>query len=221
MAPAAPPAAKDTTTFYLKKSAIRPALVAINQLQQRDDLPGKMARKVGRIRRALSAADEEIQAQRQDLVVAHAEKYPEGHELAGKPTPAYMVNEKGEPVFKKDAQGNDTEERIVVPDQYNILDPMAFNKDWREMLEEVMVVACPCFLAPADSKEGIPELERFKGIKGAIVDPLLDLEEGADTTIAPEERKPLALVPEGEAATAADGPVLEPDIGGEQETAGQ
>lgn len=218
MAPVAT-APKDTTTFYLKKSAIRPALVAITQLQQRDDIPGKLARKLGRIRRALNVADEEIQAQRQDLVAAHAEKYPEGHELAGKPTPAYMVNEKGEPVFKKDKEGNDTEERIVVPDQYNILDPMAFNRDWKEMLEEIIVVACPCFLVPPDPKDGIPELERFKGIKGSIVDPLMDLEEGAETTIAPDDRKPLALVEED----GAEKPILEPDIGGDtvEETAAQ
>ncbi len=218
-AAAAPPAAKDTTTFYLKKSAVTQALVAISQLQQRDDIPGKMARKIGRIRRSLAAVYEEIQAQRQDLVVAHSEKYPEGHELAGSPTPAYMVDEKGEPKFKKDAQGNDTEERIVIPDQYNILDPMAFNKEWKEMLEEIIIVSCPCFLVPPDPKDGIPELERFKGIKGSIVDPLLDLEEGADTTIPPEEKQPLAIV--REVAAVVHEPVLEPDIGGEQETAGQ
>lgn len=198
---------KDTTTFYLQKSAIRPALMAIQQLQQRDDIPGKLARKVGRIRRALTSADEEIQAQRQDLVIAHAEK-----DAAGEPTPAYMVDDKGTPMYKKDKEGNDTEERIVIPDQYNISNPMEFNRDWKEMLKEMIVVVCPCFNVPPDPKDGIPELERFKGIKGAIVDPLMDLEEGADTTIAPDEHKPLALVNDDE-LHKVDEVVREADIG--------
>jgi hypothetical protein len=185
-AAAAPPA--DSTTFYLKKSYVRPIAQAVSDLQQRTDLSGKFARKVGRVRRAITKADEEIQAQRQDLVLAHAEKHPEGHADAGKPTPVYATGPAGEPMFKKDKAGNDTDERIIVPEQYNVADPGAFQVDFKAMLDEVMTLECPCF------KED--ELNSFKGISGKIIDALMYLEEGAETTIAPADMKTLELVRE-------------------------
>lgn len=192
----------DTTRFYLKKSYVRPIAQAISDLQQRTDLSGKFARKVGRVRRAVTKADEEIQSQRQDLVLAHAEKYPEGHPEAGQPTPVYATDQNGQPIFKKDKAGNDLDERVVVPDQYNVADPGEFQRDFKAMLEEIIVVECPCF------KED--EFNSFKGISGKIVDPLMYLEEGADTTIAPEDLKTLELVrEEDDDRTADETPAIE------------
>lgn len=182
-----PPA--DTTRFYLKKMQVRPALQAVMELQKREDISGKFARKVGRVRRALTKADEEINQQRQDLVVAHAEKYPAGHEKAGQPTPVYATDPQGNPMFKKDEAGNDTDERVVVHDQYNVADPGAFSRDFKELLDEVIVVECPCFKTD--------EINGFKSVRGDIVDKIMDLEEGADTTIRPEG-KTLELVRDGD-----------------------
>ena len=202
---ATPALPADTTTFYLKKAYVRPIAQAINQLQARTDLSGKFARKVGRVRRMIAKADDEIQEQRKDLSIAHAEKYPEGHAEAGQPTPVYQVGPQGEAIFKKDKAGNDTSERVTLPDQLNIADPVAFQTDYKAMLDELIVVTCPCFTED--------EFNFFKGISGHIVDPLMYLEEGCETTIEPKDfKRGLELVGDGEDdLKKIEPPALEPD----------
>jgi hypothetical protein len=201
--PAVPTPPKDTTKFYHKKSAITPILTAIGQLKEREDTTGKFARKVGRIRRAHTVAYEEIQHQRQDLVIENAVRYSADHpdeDKRGKPTPVYLTGERGEPVFKLAEDGSPTEERVIVPDQYNIKDPMAYQKAMKEFMDEIIVVECPAFLMPAsmggslNEEKAVPELERFQKIAGKIIDPLLDLEEGSAATIPPSSGEPLQLV---------------------------
>jgi hypothetical protein len=167
--------------FFVRKGAVESMLMAIAALQERPDTSGKFTRKVGQNRRALSSVMDSIREERRDLVKKHAETYPDGHDKAGEPTPVYLTDQNTrEPVFKKDAAGNDTEERIVVPDQYNLGDPMAFQKDLTELGREWCVVECPGF-KPSD-------FEAFKGIAGKITDPLMDLEIGSDSAATFAER---------------------------------
>lgn len=198
----------DLATFYLKKGKLPNLLNCVARLQQRDDLSGKFARKVALIRRPLAALVDDLNEERQALVKAHAEKYPAGHDKAGEFKPVYMEEQgTGKPVFKKDENGNDTDERVVIPDQYALKDPELFTKDVRAMLEEYVAFTCPAFK--------LSELESFKNIRGEVMDALLDIEEGADSTAKPEgfsERPALELVkdepkdePAAPAAVEAEG----------------
>lgn len=174
--------------FYVTKRAIRPMLIAIQGappspfqpqgvpgLQDRDDLSGRFARKVGQNRRALAKADEIIVEERKDLVELHAEKYPADHELAGQPTPVYSIKDDGSPVFKRDAAGNETTERMVRQGEFNVADPDAFRRDFEAMLDEIIVVECPGFT--------VDDFNKFKSIAPRIVDPLMDLEVDGPTTV--------------------------------------
>jgi hypothetical protein len=192
-----------TTKFYFRKKQIAGLLGNIMALQQRDDLSGKFARKVGRVRRALAAAHESIGLERKDLVQRNAEKFPEGHEKAGEYTPVYATGPDGvTPIFRKDPNGNDTTERIPVPDQFNVADPRKFDDELKELMEEYLVVECPAF--------PIAETEAFVKIKGSISDALLDLEEDAETTKVPDGFKPaLALVEDEDDAPAPAAPAVE------------
>ena len=157
-----PPA--DNRTFLLQKQFIRPIAVAIAELQGMG-MPGKFARKVGRIRRAIGEADEAVQAERIDLVQAHSERYPlEGHERAGQFVPVYA----------RDSQGNivlhpGSEEPVALRDQYNVINSQSHQQDERQLLEEYISVECPCFLTE--------ELDSFGQISGRAMDALMNLEE--------------------------------------------
>src|ERR1700722_14701534 len=100
--PVIPMAPKDTTTFYLHPLVASMCIgaVAAWQTSDKEKLSGKQSRKLGRIRRALIAAVTESNEQRQDLISAYRDRYPEGHERAGQ----------FKEVFVKDADGNDTEQ---------------------------------------------------------------------------------------------------------------
>jgi hypothetical protein len=192
----------DQTTFFLEKGRVRPILLAIFALQKRDDLSGKFAKKLGIIRRAIAHADEEVVAQRQDLLEVHAEK-----DDLGKFLPVYAEHPDGRPIFVKDDKGNDTEERMIVPDQYRLKDRKAYEQAIKDLVKEIIVVECPCF----HTKDGVPELELFKSVKGEVIDLLLDLEEGADTTKAPlalvasdEPDEPQTSAPAAEEVAAED-----------------
>lgn len=214
------------TTFYLKKKRVGTALMAIRELQKREDTSGKFARKLGQQRRALAAAAESIEGEREDLVKKHGAKFPavypdklptgEAHPQAGQPhpqagefTPVYATKEDGvSPVYKKDSAGNDTTERIALPDQYNISEPLAFKQDEKDLFEEITVVSCPAFLLTPAGEGSTPELDMFKQIRGAILDPLYDLEEGAETTVKPDGFGP-KLVDDAEPKTTPEEPTAE------------
>lgn len=179
----------DLTTFYLPKGRIHKLGEAIVRLQQRDDLSGKFARKVAIQRRAVTAALEAIQEERLALVKANAERYPAGHEKAGDFTPVYATGPDGQRLKKKDDAGNDTDEFIPIPDQFNLKDTGAFNAEVKELMEEVQAITLPHMK--------IGELEAFKSIRGDIMDALLEIEEGSTNTERPAdfvEQSGLALV---------------------------
>lgn len=175
----------DVLVFYLPKDRILALGQAIPALQQRDDLSGKFARKVTYQRRAVLAAVEALNDERQSFVKAHAERFPKfekdgttPHPKAGDFTPVYATKPDGSPLYKTDANGNDTDERVVIPDQYNIVDVAAFQKEWKEALREVVAITLPPFK--------IGELEAFKQIRGNVMDSLVDIEEGSDYLAKPE-----------------------------------
>jgi hypothetical protein len=191
--------------FFVRKKTVRPMLHALtgtqpNQfqpggapgLQDRTDLSGKFSRRLGAIRRALSAADASIIEDRKDLTLRHAEKFPaldkdgNAHPKAGQPTPVYALDGMGNPVFKKDAAGNDTDERIVSPDQYNVADPIAFEREFKAMLEEFIVVECVGFTE--DDFNAFKVTPGQNSPIGKIIDPLIDLERGGETEATPEEQ---------------------------------
>lgn len=179
----------DLVTFYLPKERILSLGQAIAALQQRDDLSGKFARKTSYQRRHVLAAVEELNEDRLEMVKRHAEKFPVGHAKAGEFTPVYAQKNDGSPLFKTDANGNDTDERVVVQDQYNLVDVAAFNAEWKESMKEVVAIALPAMK--------VGELEAFSKIRGQIMDALVDIEEGAETTKKPEgwaDQPALALV---------------------------
>lgn len=211
---------KDSTIFYLQKKRVAPTLQAILTLQQRDDTSGKFTRKLGQQRRALTVAAEHISEERFDLVKKFGEKYPQvypatlpgtdtPHPQAGQPhpnageyTPVYATEEgTGKPLFKKDSAGNDTAERVVLPDNYNIGDPVGFDAAVKELFEEFIAVECPAFLLEPAGPGSTPELDMFKNIKGAVTDPLYDLEQGAPTTKKPDNIGPALKVEDGGAKT--------------------
>lgn len=177
--------------FSVKKRNVAAMLIAIcgqrpspmnpqglSGLQDRDDCSGKFGRRVGTNRRALERAHEEINEERKALIKEHSEKFPEGHERAGEPTPVYRMIQTAEgekPIFKKDSAGNDTDEREIIPDEFNLRDREAFNRDLKEMMEECIVIECPGFT--------VDEFNSFKKIAPRIVDPLLDLEVGGETML--------------------------------------
>jgi hypothetical protein len=190
------------TRFFVQKKAIVPMLNAIKGGQQnqftppvkgladREDSSGKFARKIGQNRRALERIADMMQEERQDLVKKHAERFPEveivngveqPHPQAGQTTPVYATAQDGvTPLFKKNRAGQDTEERVIAPDQYNLADPMGFQRDTKELLEEWVVIECPGFT--------VDEFETFKGIAPRIVDPLMDLEVGGASNASPDEQ---------------------------------
>jgi hypothetical protein len=151
--------------FFLRKKSVRPALHALTGtqpnhlqpqgsagLQDRTDLSGKFSRRLAGIRRALQRADDDVIEERKDLTKRHGEKFPDfladgvtPHPKAGEYTPVYATDNFGAPIFKKDAAGNDTEERVVLHDNYNLKDPNAFEKEFKAMLNEFIVVECVGF----------------------------------------------------------------------------
>lgn len=176
-----------TTVFYIPKGRLATLMGGVQRMQQREDISGKFARKLGRQRRALLKALEDAQAEQDDLLDRHKERYPAGHALKGEVVPVYL-EENGKPVFKKDDAGNDTEERITVPNSHRLIDPAAYERDMREFLREVTVVECPAFLVadPTGRDQNfVPELDVYKAVHGAAFDACMDLEEDAPTTVAP------------------------------------
>lgn len=188
--------------FYVQKKHINAMLVALqgaagNQftppttgLKDRGDLSGKFARRVGQNRRALERIAEMIGEERQELVKIHAAKYPEviivdgeeqPHPKAGEPTPVYQSDpQTGAPIFVQDRAGNPTDERAIVPDQYNVSDPMKFQKDLREMMDEFVVVECVGFTAD--------EFQTFTKIEPRLIDPLMDIEVDGPKTATPAKQ---------------------------------
>lgn len=187
------------TIFFVPKGNVAPMLTAITGqpahrhlppvkgLLDRDDSTGKFARTVGRNRRAIELAHKAVQAESDDLLEHHAERYPATHLLdgaavphpkAGQPTPVYATQENGAPVFRKDDAGKDTTERVVAAGQFNIADMVAYQKDMREMLSEYIAIECVGFTDE--------EFDAFRAIAPRLVDPLLDIEIGgpANATIA-------------------------------------
>lgn len=198
MSTAAHPAtiAPDTAAFYIPKGRVRVMLLACIAMQKRDDLSGKFAKKLGRIRRALTTADEEVVAQQNDVLEAFTLK------ADGKPVPVYAETEDGKPIFGKDDKGNDTDVRVVVPGRFQLTDQKAYGEALKELAKEVVVVRCPAFRSAGDA---VPELELFKAVRGEIIDALQDLEEDSPLT-----KSPLELVKDTAPAAAAS-PVAEAD----------
>lgn len=190
----------DLATFYLAKERLAPLNQALARLMQREDLSGKFARKVALQRRGIREASESLDEERLELIKRHAERFPKfledgvtPHPKAGEFKPVYQMQQNpttGEqtPVYKKDAAGNDTDERVIIPDQYDLVDPVAFTKDWKDALKEIIAVTLPAMK--------LAELEAFKNIRGDVMDALLDIEEGAPTTVKPTDFKTLELVPD-------------------------
>lgn len=215
--------APDTETFFVPKGRVRVLLLAIIALQKRDDLSGKFAKKLRRMRRAMAAADEEIVEEQNDTLEAFTVKDAEGN-----PVPVYAETEDGKPVFKKDDKGHDTEERIAVPNRFQLTDAKQYQEVLKAMSKEIVAVECSSFRATG---EGVPELELFKAVRGEIIDALADLEEGSEVTLTvPEQVEALrAQIVRVEAQIAKleappvtkptlvqDSPVAEPE--GETET---
>ncbi len=235
--------------FFVRKKAVRPMLHALTGtqpnpyqpqgapgLQDRTDISGKFARRLASIRRALSAADTEIIDDRKALTLQHAAKFPDleadgvtPHSQAGQPTPVYAVDQQtGAPIFKKDKAGNDTDERVVMLEQYNLADPAAFERDFKAMLDEFIVVECVGFTE--DDFNAFKVAPGQNSPIGKIIDPLVDLVRDGETEATPAEQAtalgkkaaalldeaerimseasatPLALVPEKPAEHDDDGP---------------
>jgi hypothetical protein len=177
-----PMAPKDTTTFYLLPLVASESLNAISLWKNSDEekMSGKQARKIGRISRALQAALTESNQQREDVVTSYRDRYPEGHEKAGEFVP----------VYKKDADGNDTEEVDPTKVRLRPDDIEAFNKDIMELFSEPLIVVCPALLAS--------EIDSIRSLPGNMIEALFSLEEGAETTIAPEKENVVNTVVETE-----------------------
>lgn len=194
-------------TFYVRKKNVRPMLHALTGtqpnnyqpqgapgLQDRTDLSGKFARRLAGIRRALTAADAQVIEERKDLTFRHASKFPEfekdgvtPHPKAGQPTPVYAINpQDGSPVFKKDHAGNDTEERIVLADNYNLADQQAFEKEFKALLDEFIVVQCVGFTD--DDFNAFKPAPGQNSPIGKIVDALSDLIRDGETEATPAEQ---------------------------------
>jgi hypothetical protein len=199
--------ANNTIRFYLANKRMPVILMGIQKMQARDDITGKFARKLGQQRRAITAAMEEVQRQQGDLLETHKERYPEGHPQAGQPTPVYAKKPDGSALFKQDKEGKDTDEREIDPNQFNLVDPKAYNKDLNDLYDEISVVECPAFLVHDPGDAGAnwqPELDRFKTVNGGAFDACMDLEEDADTTIAPDGVSEPAAEPAGAASDTED-----------------
>lgn len=209
----------DTIEFFFPKDKIMPTLIGVQLIQKRDDLSGPFARKCGRQGRVLRASLEALQKESDDLTDAHKEKYPEGHPKAGQATPVYASDEHGKPVFKKDKDNNDTEERAEIPGRYNIKDPLQYKKDFDALMKEVIVIRCSPFLTkdPAGNDTAfVPELARFKGVNGAAIDACMNLEETSELTHRPAGfETPVAE----EAAPAPEAVTAEPEKNKDEVTA--
>jgi hypothetical protein len=209
----------DEETFYLPKERVLALGQAIPALQARDDLSGKFARKVTYQRRRVLAAVEELNEERLEHVKRHAERFPKfekdgvtPHPKAGEFTPVYAQKPDGSALFKTDANGNDTDERLVIPEQYNIVDVGAFQREWKEALREVVAIKLPPFK--------VGELEAFKQIRGNVMDSLVDIEEGSEYQTKPEgwtakDAPPLELVKD--APPAVESPTASSEPGAEEE----
>lgn len=171
--------APDTKHFFFPKGRVRVILIAIIGLQKRDDLSGKFAKKLGRMRRAFTEVDEALVAEQNETLERFTKKGDDD-----KPLPFYATTEDGNPIFKKDDKGNDTEERIPIPNRFQLTDAKAYQQELKEMARELVTVECSSFLA----LEGVPELDLFKAVNGEIIDALQDLEEGSESTLSVEDR---------------------------------
>ncbi len=227
------------TKFFVPKRTVRPMLHALTGtqpnpyqpqgapgLQDRTDLSGKFSRRLGAIRRALTAADASVIEDRKELTLRHAEVFPaldkdgQPHPKAGKPTPVYATHpQTGAPIFKKDDAGNDTDERIVNADQYNLADPNAFEKEFKAMLEEFIVIECVGFTE--NDFNAFTAAPGQNSPIGKLIDPLMDLERDGPTDATPEqqaaalEAKAKTLVAEAAKirAQATESPVEDEDNG--------
>lgn len=195
------------TIFFVRKKAVRPMVHALTGtqpnpyqpngalgLQDRTDLSGKFSRRLGAIRRALAKGDNDVIEDRKELTARHAERFPDfeadgvtPHPRAGEPTPVYATDpQTGAPLFKKDKAGNDTDERIIVPDQYNLADPMAFDREFKAMLEEFIAIECVGFTE--DDFNGLRATPNQVVPLGKVIDPLSDLLRGEETEATPAEQ---------------------------------
>jgi hypothetical protein len=182
---------KDVRKFYIKTGRIQVDLAGVQSMQQRDDISGKFARKCSQIARVLRQKLEELMEDEKALQEKHKRKFPEGHPRAGEVEPVYAIDEKtGDPVFKKDSAGNDTQEREIVQGAFSYVDPIKYQQERLEMLKEYVVVEVPCFLVvDPDNKDDkfVPELDRFGKVKGTAWDACADFEDGAPTMTPPAE----------------------------------
>lgn len=206
--------------FFVRKKAVRPMLHALTGtqpnpyqpngapgLQDRTDISGKFARRLGGIRRALAAADTEIIEERKTLTMKHAEMFPDfledgvtPHPKAGQSTPVYATEADGRtPAYKKDAAGNDTEERLTLHDQYNLRDPHLFEREFKAMLEEFIVVECAGFTE--DDWNQFSKAPQQNSPIGKIIDALIDVTRDSGTDATPEEQA-AALDAKAKALTA-------------------
>lgn len=193
--------------FFVRKKSVRPMLHALTGtqpnpyqphgspgMQDRTDLSGKFASRLAGIRRALTRADEDVIEERRALTLRHAERFPEfesdgvtPHPQAGKPTPVYAMAADGvTPLFKKDKAGNDTEERQVMHDQYNLVDPDAFEREFKSLLNEFTVVDCIGFTQ--DDFNAFKSSPQQNSPLGKIIDMLSDLVRDGETEATPEEQ---------------------------------
>lgn len=203
-------APKDQATFYIKKGRLQVLLGGIQTMQKREDISGKFARKLTQIGRGLRESLEKVLEEEKALQELHKEKFPEGHPLAGQVKPVYAVDNDGKSVFKKDNAGNDTEEREIVPGQFNFADPVKYQQDRLEMLKEITVVSVPCFrVTDPEGKDDkfVPELDRFGKVNGAAWDACADFEEGSPLMDPPKDDD--KVEPVAPVAPAKAEPVIE------------
>jgi hypothetical protein len=90
------------------------------------------------------------------------------------------------PLFKRDHAGNPTDERIVIPDQYNLAEPKKFEVEFKDLLDEFTVVECVGFTD--DDFNAFRSTPGQGSPLGKIVDALSDLVRGEPTEATPEEQ---------------------------------
>lgn len=161
-----------TKRFYLPKGRVTPVLAGIMKLQARTDLSGKFARKVGRIRRKLSAIEETVVGEITDLQEQHKQRGTDGA-----PLPVFKQNALGQVVFKKDGSGKDTDEPEILHSQFHPVDQEKYNRELNEANEERIAVDCESF---SDQ-----ELDAFKAIEGTIIDAMQDLSDSESEYLTP------------------------------------
>lgn len=186
---ASPTVSPSTKRFYLPKGRVQPIVGAIAELQKRTDLSGKFARKLARIRRRLTAIEEDVVAEVKVVQDRFTKRDADGNAL-----PVFQRNALGQLVFEKDGDGNDTDVPVIVPGRVHLTDVDAYQVEISEFEAERLTFDCESF------SEG--EFDSFKAVRGDVIDALMDLAEDSDFTKEPAavDADQLELTPNGPAA---------------------